>query len=85
MDRADFINAAPWDRALRVLVGVSMLLAGWSGLASGVWGVALLVFAWPPLLTGLFGWDPVYALLGGGTQRRRSRPRRHGAPRGGGP
>jgi hypothetical protein len=59
-----FMNQSPLDRTLRILVGLAMLIAGWTHLVTGVWGVALEVFGWVPLVTGLLGWCPVYALLG---------------------
>lgn len=64
-----FANEATWDRALRILLGLLMLYAGWSGLVTGVWGVALKIFAWVPLVTGLLGWCPFYAILGVSTRK----------------
>ncbi len=64
-------NLAAWDRVLRVVAGVAMLLLGWSDLVDGVWAIALVVFAWVPLLTGLVGWCPIYAMLGLSSLRRR--------------
>lgn len=65
-----FRNLAPWDRALRTIVGAGMLLAGWTGAVTGVWGIALAVFGWAPLVTGLAGWCPVCALLGWSSRKR---------------
>ena len=65
----DYANLATWDRALRILLGLAMLLLGWSGLVDGLWAIALVIFAWVPLLTGIVGWCPVYALLGISTRR----------------
>jgi hypothetical protein len=64
-------NLATWDRALRIVAGVAMLLLGWSDLVDGLWAIALVIFAWVPLLTGLVGWCPIYAMLGISTRRRR--------------
>jgi hypothetical protein len=69
-----FRNLAPWDRALRIVLGAAMLLGGWTGTLDGVWGVALTVFGWVPLVTGLLGWCPVYALLGVSSLKRRVPP-----------
>lgn len=62
-------NEATWDRWVRVLVGLVMLLLGWSSALSGGVALALRVFAFFPLATGLLGWDPFYALLGFSTRR----------------
>lgn len=64
-------NLATWDRLLRVVAGVAMLVLGWSDLVDGVWAIALVVFAWVPLLTGLAGWCPFYAILGISSLKRR--------------
>ncbi len=55
-------NAGALDRALRVALGLAMLILGW-GSDWGAWTPALRVFALYPLITGLAGWCPVYALL----------------------
>ena len=69
-----FRNVAPWDRAVRIVLGVAMLLGGWTETVDGVWGVALTVFGWVPLVTGLLGWCPVYALFGVSTLKRQVPP-----------
>lgn len=63
------INEAPWDRALRILLGVIMLTAGWLGHSHHVLDVALRVLGWVPLVTGLVGWCPLYASLRWSTRR----------------
>ncbi|HEX6902107.1 MAG TPA: DUF2892 domain-containing protein [Thermoanaerobaculia bacterium] len=68
-----YCNASFPDRVLRILLGVLMLAAGWTGLVNGVWGVALKVFGWVPLVTGLIGWCPIYALLGIRTRKADAR------------
>jgi hypothetical protein len=73
----DYSNLATWDRTLRILLGLAMLLLGCSGLVGGLWAIALVVFAWVPLLTGAVGWCPVYAMLGISTRKSSS-----SAPRG---
>lgn len=62
-------NLARWDRTLRILVGIAMILVGVSGAVDGIFRVALLLFAWVPLATGALGWDPIYALLRIGSLR----------------
>jgi hypothetical protein len=65
------VNEAPWDRILRVVVGVALIAATLGG-AIGAWGwIGVL-----PLVTGLVGWCPAYTLLGRGTC-----PTRPGNPR----
>lgn len=63
------INLAPWDRALRVVLGLLMLAFGASGAAPGIWGPALLIFSAVPLLTAILGWCPFYAIMGLRTYR----------------
>ena len=63
------MNAGTWDRVLRVVMGLVMLIIGWSS-DGGSWAPALRVFALYPLITGIAGWCPVYALLGTGTHRK---------------
>lgn len=70
-----FTNQSPLDRTIRILVGLAMLIAGWTHLVAGVWGVALEVFGWVPLIMGLLGWCPVYALLGISTKKNGIRPK----------
>lgn len=67
---ASYCNESKLDRAVRILLGLTMLAAGWTGLVTGVWGIALEVFGWVPLLTGVIGWCPIYALLGIRSRRR---------------
>jgi hypothetical protein len=59
-----YTNESRLDRAIRIGVGLLMLAASWTGLASGISGIALELFGWVPLVTGLIGWSPLYALLG---------------------
>lgn len=66
-------NLSTPDRLIRIVLGVLMLAAGWSGFAEGIWRIALQVFGWVPLATGLLGWCPVYALLGFSTFKSRNR------------
>ena len=57
-------NLSGLDRTVRVVLGLAMLAAAWSGAAAGLWKVGLEVFGWVPLGTGVIGWCPIYALLG---------------------
>jgi hypothetical protein len=66
-------NLSTLDRTIRIVLGVLMLTAAWTGLAEGIWQSALEVFGWVPLVTGIVGWCPIYALLGFSTYRPRAR------------
>lgn len=52
-------NVGGLDRALRILVGLALVVAAATGTV-GIWGYAGLI----PLITGLLGWCPLYAVFG---------------------
>ncbi len=56
-------NEAGWDRVLRIVLGVVLLIVGF-GLMDGTAGVVVGIVAFVPLLTGLVGWCPLYTVLG---------------------
>lgn len=56
------VNEAGWDRALRVVVGLVLLVLGF-GVMGGTGGTVLGVVGLVPLLTGITGFCPLYALL----------------------
>ncbi|PYQ54354.1 MAG: DUF2892 domain-containing protein [Acidobacteria bacterium] len=60
----NYMNLSNLDRAVRVVAGLLMLGAAWTGIAMGIWKAGLEIFGWVPLVTGLLGWCPIYALLG---------------------
>ncbi len=64
-------NLSNPDRAVRIVLGLLMLAAAWSGAAGGIWRAGFEVFGWVPLGTGVIGWCPIYALLGFSTRRPR--------------
>jgi hypothetical protein len=66
----EFRNEANWDRILRILLGVAMLLLGWFAMGEGIFGTAFRIFGFVPLVTGLLGWCPFYTLLGIGTKKQ---------------
>jgi len=68
-------NLSTLDRVIRVIVGLLMLAAGWSGLASGIGRIGLEIFGWVPLATGVIGWCPAYSLLGINTRKPKAQPR----------
>jgi Inner membrane protein YgaP-like, transmembrane domain len=63
------INEAPWDRALRVIVGLAMLYLGWAGVVGGALGTVFKVLGFVPLITGIVGWCPAYSLFGVSTHK----------------
>jgi DUF2892 family protein len=58
-----FLNEGQSDRAVRMLAGVVLLVAGWM-LALNALGVALFVVGAIALGTGIVGWCPAYTLFG---------------------
>jgi ammonia channel protein AmtB len=59
-----FVNEGNWDRALRVIIGVVLLVLGWGGFVSGTLGTVFKFLGFLPLITGLSGWCALYTLLG---------------------
>jgi len=53
------LNIGNLDRALRVLVGLALIVLAVTG-RIGVWGYVGVI----PLLTGAIAWCPIYRLLG---------------------
>lgn len=62
------INEGGWDRVVRVVVGLALILAAAIGYV-GVWGYIGIV----PLVTGIIGVCPAYSLLGMSTCPMKSR------------
>ena len=62
------INEGGWDRAVRVVVGLALILAAALGYV-GVWGYIGIL----PLVTGIIGVCPAYSLLGMNTCPMKSR------------
>ena len=59
-----FVNEANWDRALRVVAGLALLILGWGGYVTGTLGTVFKYLGFLPLITGLSGWCGLYTLLG---------------------
>lgn len=57
-----FMNESTADRAIRVVVGVVLLVLGWGGAVEGTLGTIFQYVGFIPLLTGLAGWCPLYAI-----------------------
>jgi Inner membrane protein YgaP-like, transmembrane domain len=68
----NYRNLSTLDRAVRIVLGILMLAAAWSGVAAGIWKSAFEIFGWVPLATGVAGWCPIYALLGLNTRGPRA-------------
>lgn len=66
-----FPNESGTDRIIRLTVAALILGVGWFGLGDSLTGVAFRILGWYPLVTGLFGWSPLYAILGCSTRARR--------------
>jgi hypothetical protein len=66
------LNEAGWDRVVRVIIGVVLLVLGWGGFVTGGWGIAFKIIGFIPLITGLIGWCPIYAILKTGTKSKES-------------
>ena len=64
------MNEAGWDRAVRVVLGVVLMIVGF-GVVGGAGGTVLGIVAIVPLLTGIVGWCPLYTVLGIRTNGRR--------------
>jgi hypothetical protein len=63
------INTAGWDRALRILLGVALLILGWGGFVTGTIGLVLKIGGFIPLLTGITGVCPAYIPFNFSTKR----------------
>ena len=57
------VNEAGWDRIVRIVLGLAMLILGWGGFVGGKLGVILQWLGFVPLITGLIGWCPLYSLF----------------------
>jgi hypothetical protein len=64
-----WLNEASWERIVRVVLGIVMILAALTGLASGAAGILLAVAGAVLLLTATAGFCPIYAVLHTGTCR----------------
>lgn len=65
-----FLNEAGWDRIVRIVAGILLLVLGWSGVVTGTLGAVLKGIGFIPLLTGLVGWCPIYAAFGVHTKKK---------------
>lgn len=56
-------NESNIDRYIRVLLGIALLVLGWTGIVGGTLGLIFKIVGFVPLLTGLVGFCPLYALF----------------------
>ena len=56
----NLINAASWDRIVRVLLGLALMVVGFRGVVPGLWGIAIGLIGLIPLITGIVGFCPLY-------------------------
>ncbi|MEJ2679021.1 MAG: DUF2892 domain-containing protein [Gemmatimonadota bacterium] len=67
-----YMNEAGWDRVLRIIAGIVLLVLGFGGFIGGPVGTIVGIVGFIPLLTGLVGWCPLYAALRFRTNRKQS-------------
>ncbi len=56
-------NEAGWDRIVRIVLGIALMVLGFGHVIAGTAGTVVGVIGLIPLLTGLMGWCPLYALF----------------------
>lgn len=63
------VNMSSIDRVLRILVGIAMVVVGFTVLR-GTAGIVVGIVGLVPLLTGLVGWCPLYTVFRTGTKKQ---------------
>lgn len=58
-----YVNEAGWDRVVRIILGIALVVLNLTGVISGVFGTVMLVVGIIALLTGIIGVCPAYMLL----------------------
>ena len=58
-----YVNEAGWDRIVRVIIGIVLLVLTFTGTVSGAFGTVLMVVGFVALLTGIIGVCPAYMLF----------------------
>lgn len=56
-------NEGTADRAIRLVLGIVLLYAGYTGMVSGILMYVVLLFGLMLLVTGLVGYCPLYPVL----------------------
>jgi hypothetical protein len=62
-------NVGGWDRGLRIVIGLVLIVLGLAGAVSGTTAIAAYVVGAIALLTGLVGFCGLYTVLGISTRR----------------
>lgn len=62
-------NVGGWDRGLRIVIGLVLIILGLAGAVSGATAIAAYVIGAIALLTGLVGFCGLYTVLGVSTRR----------------
>ena len=65
-------NEGAWDRVVRALAGIPLVVIGW--FLAGTVGIALAALGLVLLATAAVGWCPLYTVFGINTLRAASRP-----------
>lgn len=58
-----YVNQASWDRIVRVVLGVVLLILAFSNVVSGGLGILFIIVGIIALITGLLGICPIYLLM----------------------
>lgn len=58
-----YVNEAGWDRIVRVILGIVLLVLTFTGTVSGALGTVLMIVGFIALLTGIIGICPAYMLF----------------------
>jgi hypothetical protein len=57
------VNEAKWDRIVRVILGIALLVLGLSGAVAGGFGIVLDIVGVILIVTGVVGVCPLYLLF----------------------
>jgi hypothetical protein len=63
-------NLGAFDRAVRLLLGIALIVTPLAWRIGALASAALVLFAWVPFVTAASGWCPFYTLLGLSTRKR---------------
>ena len=66
-----FTNESPLDRAVRIILGLTVLGLGWFSIEDDLVAATFKIFGFFPLVTGIIGWCPFYAILGKTSHEKR--------------